>query len=166
MSASSIWHEVRFYPHTYHANLTRTPLIHQYTWYGSSKSSTVAVLGKQTQCRLKVYPGLELRAQPGLSSLPGSPLCLQLVLVLPDVIVLQQHHHSYVGKQTRNFVLLDVIVLQQRHHSYLESTQESHAPTSNHVLCQTSAAAVTSQDSNSCSCVNRFHHMHAVQCCR
>lgn len=45
-------------------------------------------LFKQKQCRLKVYPGLELRAQPGLSSLPGSPLCLQLALVLLDVIVL------------------------------------------------------------------------------
>ncbi len=43
---------------------------------------------KQTQCRLRIYPGLKLRAQPGLSSLPGSPLCLQLVLVLLDVIVL------------------------------------------------------------------------------
>jgi len=37
---------------------------------------------------IQMYPGLELRAQPGLSSLPGSPFCLQLVLVLPDVIVL------------------------------------------------------------------------------
>jgi hypothetical protein len=72
---------------------------------------------KQTQSRLRIYPGLELRAQPGLSSLPGSPLCLQLVLVLLDVIVL----HSIIT-------------------ATLESTQESHATTRNLVLCQTSAA--------------------------
>ena len=36
------------------------------------------------------YSGLELRAQPGLSSLPGFPLCLDLVLILLDLRLLHQ----------------------------------------------------------------------------